>query len=374
MSTEAPSPIPANCLPSGVRSRIVEGVNGLSMHVLEAGRTGDPALILLHGFPEMAYSWREVMGPLANAGFHVVAPDQRGFGRTTGWDADYDSDITPFRNLNLVEDVCALMDALEIGQAAAVIGHDLGSAIAGYCAMTRPDRFAGVVMMSAPFTGVPSRPAAGPARPVDLDVALAALTPSRKHYVGYYSTPTAGPEMLGCPQGLHAFFRAYFHVKSGDWPGNAPHALAAMTAEALAELPTYYVMERTRGMAETVAPFMPTPAQIAACRWLPDDVLAVFSEDYARTGFQGGLNWYRIRTGLAHHAELAPLAGQKIEIPAAFIAGERDWGVHQSPGALEAMQRLCPRMAGVHLVPGAGHWVQQENPDAVVERLLDFLQ
>ena len=123
---------PANELPNGVRSRFVEDVNGLTMHVLESGFEDDvrPALLLLHGFPELAYSWRKIMIPLAAAGYHVIAPDQRGYGRTTGWDADYEGDLGSFRFLNLVQDAVALLSALGKRKVNAVIGHDFGSSVA----------------------------------------------------------------------------------------------------------------------------------------------------------------------------------------------------------------------------------------------------
>ena len=118
-------------LPAGIRSRYVENINGLRMHVLEAGfeTPGRPCVLLLHGFPELAYSWRKVMVPLASAGFHVVAPDQRGYGRTTGWRADYDGDLAPFRLLNLARDALGLVFALGHRTVAAVVGHDFGSPV-----------------------------------------------------------------------------------------------------------------------------------------------------------------------------------------------------------------------------------------------------
>src|SRR2546430_7841692 len=148
-------------LPAGVRSRLVHNINGLTMHVLEAGHAGAgrPCLLLLHGFPELAYSWRKVMLPLAAAGFHVVAPDQRGYGRTTGWDAGYDGDLNSFRILNVVKDALALVFALGHRSVAAVVGHDFGSPVAADCALARPDVFRSVVMMSAPFAGPPTVPA-----------------------------------------------------------------------------------------------------------------------------------------------------------------------------------------------------------------------
>ena len=148
----------STALPAGVRSRFVEGVNGLRMHVLEAGEPGRPMLLLLHGFPELAYSWRKVIGPLAGLGYYVVAPDQRGYGRTTGWDADFDGDLFSYRKLNLVRDALALVNALGYREVEAVIGHDFGSTVAGWAAVVRPDVFRRAVMMSASFSGAPQLP------------------------------------------------------------------------------------------------------------------------------------------------------------------------------------------------------------------------
>src|SRR4051794_23125531 len=136
-------PLPASVLPAGVRSRFVDGINGLRMHVLEAGygAKGRPLVLLLHGFPELAYSWRKVMPALAEAGCHVVAPDQRGYGRTTGWDPRYDGDLGSFRILNIVRDAIGLIMALGHRSVAAVVGHDFGSPVAAYCALVRPDVF-----------------------------------------------------------------------------------------------------------------------------------------------------------------------------------------------------------------------------------------
>ena len=147
-------------LPPGVRSQMVNGINGLAMHVLEAGFEvkGRPCLLLLHGFPELAYSWRKIMLPLAAAGYHVVAPDQRGYGRTTGWDHAYDGNLSSFSLPNLVCDALELVSALGYRSVAAVIGHDFGSPVAAYCALSRPDVFRSVAMMSAPFAGTPPSP------------------------------------------------------------------------------------------------------------------------------------------------------------------------------------------------------------------------
>ena len=378
MMKSDPDPLP---LPEGIRSRLIENVNGLTMHVLEAGAEGRPCLLLLHGFPELAFSWRKVMLPLAAAGFHVVAPDQRGYGRTTGWQDGYDADLMPFRMLNVVKDALALVFALGYRSVSAVIGHDFGSPVAAYCALARPDVFRSVVMMSAPFPGPPSLPF-GAARgapnamtaPPNVLEDLAALRRPRKHYHWYYSTREADADMRNAAQGIHAFLRGYYHHKSADWKANRPFRLAAWSASELAQLPTYYVMDLARGMAETVAAEMPPADEIARCAWLTEAELGVYSAAFARTGFQGGLNWYRCRTAGKPNADLGLFSGRTIDQPSCFIAGASDWGVYQKPGDFEDMQaRACTHMRGCHLIEGAGHWVQQERPAEVTALLLGFL-
>jgi pimeloyl-ACP methyl ester carboxylesterase len=364
----------AAALPVGMRVRRVEGVNGLSVRLLEAGAADRPAVVLLHGFPELAWSWRKVMPALAAAGFYVVAPDQRGYGGTTGWDVRFDGDLASFRQLNLAQDIVELVFALGRREVAAVVGHDFGSTVAAHCALIRPDVFRRVIMMSAPFAGAPDpQPVASQGRG-DIHAELARLTPPRKHYQWYFSSRSADADLMGAPQGLHAFLRAYYHAKSADWAGNQPQRLAGWRADDLARLPDYYVMPLAETMPGAVERHMPTAAEIAACRWLPDDDLAVYVREFARTGFQGGLNWYRCGTSGLVAKDLRLFAGRKIDVPAAYIAGAADWGVYQSPGAFEAMQeRACSRFLDVELVAGAGHWVQQEQPEATVAALLRFL-
>jgi pimeloyl-ACP methyl ester carboxylesterase len=362
-------------IPDGIRSRFVDNVNGLRVHLLEAGFEAKdrPCVLLLHGFPELAYSWRKVMPPLASAGYHVVAPDQRGYGRTTRWDAGYDGDLSSFSLLNMVRDALGLVSALGYRSVAAVVGHDAGSPVAAWCSLIRPDVFPRVVMMSAPFAGPPALPL-NTSLP-GIDGPLAALARPRKYYQTYYSTREADPNMRKCPQGLHAFFRAYYYYKSADWKGNKPFPLKARTAEELAQLPTYYVMDLDKGMAETVAEHMPSAAEIAACKWLTDEELDVYAAEYGRTGFQGGLQFYRRGRDARLNAELTLYSGRTIDVPSSFIAGKSDWGVYQTPGAVERMRSsACTRMLGFHLVDGAGHWVQQEQPEIVSNLLLDFLK
>jgi len=376
-------PYEPGVLPPGVRSRFVDNNNGCIMHVLEAGheRPGRPCVLLLHGFPELAYSWRKQLPFLAALGFHVVAPDLRGYGRSGGADVRYDDDLLPYGFVNRVADAVGLVKALGHEHVAAVIGHDYGSPVAAWCALLRPDVFRSLVMMSAAFPGPPGLPTGTAGTPAKgtlplagIPESLAALPRPRKHYRWYYATREANHDMWHCPQGVHDFLRAYFHYKSGDWPGNEPFTLDSWAAGELAKMPTYYVMDRDQDMAQTVAPEMPTPAQVAACRWLTEPELDVYAAEYRRTGFQGGLQGYRTGTDPHFAGELKAFAGRTMAVPALFVAGARDWGAYQSPGALERMTReVCTRMAGTHFVEGAGHWVQQEQGDAVNRLLSQFL-
>ena len=377
------APLERAALSPGIDSRFVRNINGLDMHLLEAGygSPGRPLVLLLHGFPELAYSWRKVMLPLAAAGFHIVAPDQRGYGRTTGWDSDYDGDLSSFRILNAVRDAVGLVSALGYRNVALVAGHDFGASVAAWCALVRPDVFQSVALMSAPFAGPPPLPFDSANNPpqqttsaLSIHQELARLDRPRKHYQWYYSTRQANADMRDCPQGVHAFLRGYFHHKSADWTDNKPFPLRSWTADELAKMPTYYIMELNKNMAETVAAEMPSAAQIAACRWLPEHELAVYGAEYERTGFQGGLQWYRSRTEGRYDSELQLFSGRTIDVPSMFIAGKSDWGTYQRPGNFERMQEsACSRMLGCHLIDGAGHWVQQEQPERVSALLIEFL-
>jgi pimeloyl-ACP methyl ester carboxylesterase len=236
--------------------------------------------------------------------------------------------------------------------------------------------------MSAPFAAPPALPfdtADNPSQPKPTDNSihdeLAKLDRPRKHYQWYYSTRPANADMWHCPQGVHAFLRGYFHYKSADWTGNKPFPLKSWIASELAKMPTYYIMDLDKNMAETVAPEMPSAADIASCQWLAESELRVYSSEYERTGFQGGLQWYRARTQGLYDAELELFSGRTIDVPSIFIAGKSDWGTYQRPGNFERMQQsACTRMLGCHVIDGAGHWVQQEQPERVTELLLEFIQ
>ena len=380
-------------IPAGIRSRQIANVNGMTAHILEAGyeTPGRPAVLLLHGFPELAFSWRKVMPSLAAAGYHAIAPDQRGYGRTIGWDDSYDADPDPFRILNMTRDAIGLVYALGHRSVAMVVGHDAGAPVAAWTALIRPDIFRSVTIMSSPFEGAPSLPfdtaPLDPAKAAplprtavtddELDAELAKLNPARKYYQNYQRTRGANDDMLHAPQCLHAFFRAYYFYKSADYKGNNPHPLKSRTAEEMAQIPTYYVMEKDKGMAATVAPFIPPADYIASCKWLTEAEVDVYATEYARTGFTGALQGYRVRRGSDPKsiAEMHTFSGRTIDVPSQFIAGKSDWGVYQTPGAVDKMRSsACTHMVGFHLLDGAGHWVQQEQAELVSALLVKFLR
>lgn len=372
-------PLDSTVLPDGIRARYVRA-NGLQMHILEAGfeTPNRPCVVLLHGFPELAYSWRKNMLPLAEQGFHVIAPDQRGYGRTTGWAQGYDIDLHSFGILNLVEDVVSLVTALGHRQVYAIVGHDSGVQVAATAALVRPDIFRSLVLMSAPYPGAPERRLGTPGTASALQddpihQALAQLPRPRKHYQLYYSTREANTDLCSAPQGLHDFLRAYFHYKSADWEGNHPFPLSSWTAEEAAKIPTYYMMDLELDMPATVAPFMPSAEQVRACTWLTEPELEVYTGEFERSGFQGGLNWYRCGTNGLNAQETLLFSGRAIDVPTWFVAGKRDWCPYQLPGYLDAMaQQATSDFRGCFFVEGAGHWVQQEQPELVNRLLLRF--
>ncbi|MBO1358915.1 alpha/beta hydrolase [Acetobacter sacchari] len=378
-------PYGGGTLPKEIRSRMIRGVNGLDVHILEAGHEspGRPLALLLHGFPDLAYGWRHVMPILTDAGYHVVAPDQRGYGRTTGWVDGYDAPLEPFSLLNMTRDVLGLVSALGYRRTAMLVGHDFGSPVAAYCALARPDVFPSVVLMSAPFPGPPTFPfdTAEQEEPSvrpntdnqKLAAALAALDPPRKYYQQYLSARPANDDLWHPPQGLHGFLRAFFYVKSADWPGNKPYPLKGRTAADLAQMPTYYVMELRKTMPETVAPFEPSAAEVQACKWLTEPELGVYTDEYDRTGFQGALQAYRVVSDPGLNAELRLFSGKTIDVPSLFIGGRSDWGTYAAPDALDLMRtKATTKIGEIELIDGAGHWIQQEQPARLGMLLLAF--
>jgi len=386
----APTPsndFPPLPLPSGLSQNYVYcPSNGLTFHILEAGYTPkrDRSLVLLvHGYPELAFSWRKIMPALADAGYYVVAFDQRGYGRTTGWDTSpyAQVDMSQFSMTSIVRDAVTLVHALGHRQVKCIVGHDFGAVTASMCALTRPDFFKSVIMMSHPFKAPAALPfdlAHGegdhPEPALDIETELAKLQPPRKHYKWYNSTKDAGLEWSTPAQGLHDFLRGYLHVKSADWKQNQPHPLKKWSAEELAKMPYYYIMPLNKSMPDTIADMMANEDASTTKRWMSDEDLAVYVQEWSRTGFQGGLNYYRTSTDPAKMEDVQMFAGKKIECPSSFISGLQDWGNYQQPGAIEAYKKSCSDFRGVKFIDGAGHWPQQEQPGSVAKEIIHFLQ
>ncbi|KAF2019818.1 alpha/beta-hydrolase [Aaosphaeria arxii CBS 175.79] len=385
-SPSAKASLPPLPLPADIKENYAHCPTiGLTFHFLEAGYTPErnkPLILLVHGYPELAFSWRKVMPSLAAAGYYVVAYDQRGYGRTTGWDDSTfaKTDLSQFTKTQLVQDAVALVYALGYREVKCIVGHDFGAVTASICALTRPDFFKSTVHMSHPFkmhSGLPFNTAHGDDQDttpgVDIQRELAKLPEPRKHYKWYNSTAVAAFQWSVPLQGLEDFLRGYLHVKSADWEGNKPFPLDGWKATELAKMPYYYIMPLHKSMPETIASMMETEDANKTKTWMPEEDLAVYVQEWSRTGFQGGLNWYRTTTDPSKTKDLDLFAGKKIECPVTFISGAQDWGNYQEPGALENYPNSCLQFKGVHLIPGAGHWPQQEQPEKVVDAILNFL-
>ena len=332
------------------------------MHVLEAGfeTPGRPAVLMIHGFPELAYSWRKVMLPLAAAGYHVFAPDLRGYGRTSG------TDVHVRRRPRAVPDAersratwSALVSALGYRSVAAIVGHDFGSPRRRPGArVVRPDIFRSVVMMSAPFGGPPALPfntadaaAAAPHRRRDhIYDELAKLKPPRKHYQRYYSTREANENMWHAAAGRPRLpARLLPHEErrlETEQAGTARGADRRGVGEAAALLRHGPRQRhgRDRWRAE-----MPSAAEIAANSGCPTPSCVSTARNTDEPASRAGCRAIAAAGG-RYASELQLFAGRTIDVPSMFIGGKSDWGVYQNPGALERMQKTaCTQMLGVHL-------------------------
>jgi pimeloyl-ACP methyl ester carboxylesterase len=306
-------------------------VNGIRMRVAQQG--SGPLVLLCHGWPESWYSWRHQLSALAAAGYRAVAPDMRGYGGT-----EAPAEIERYTQLHLVGDMVELVQALG-EQQAVIVGHDWGAPVAWHAALLRPDVFRAVVGMSVPF--------APPGR-VEFLGALAQQGVSN-FYMQYFQAPGVAEAEL--ERDVEASIRRLLYSGSGDAPGAV-----------------LFGMLRGPGLLDnTVAP----PALPG---WLTPADIAYMAGEFRRTGFRGGLNWYRT---IARSWELlAPWRGQVIRQPSLFIAGARDDVLRfpTSAAQIDRFGRTLPGLRGCHMLQGVGHWVQQERPGEVNALLLDFLQ
>jgi pimeloyl-ACP methyl ester carboxylesterase len=306
--------------------------NGIELQVTEAGERGRPLVVLCHGWPELAYSWRHQLPALADAGFHAVAPDQRGYGDSTRPDSIEDYDIA-----HLTGDLIGLLD--HYGEEQAVfVGHDWGSMLVWQMAQRFPERVRAVVGMSVPF--LPRTPM----RPTEL---WRQAFGDRFFYILYFQEPGVAEAELGAD--ARATMRQLLWSASGDAPESKLGLLKA---------------EPDTGFLTGLAP---APAELPA--WLTEDDVEVFGSTFARTGFTGGINWYR---NFDRNWELsAEWAARKVTMPSMFVTGEKDAVRKMAPEHF--MADWCTDFRGSTIVPGAGHWVQQERPAEVNRALLDFL-
>lgn len=373
-------------LPQGISEDYIDCTSscGLNFHILKAGEPTNPLILFCHGYPELAYSWRKIMPSIASKGYYCVAMDQRGYGRTTGWDQKpFDEvDLNEYTITNLVRDLVCLVYGLGYTSVHTIIGHDFGGVSSAATALMRPDIFKSTIQMSHPYHAPPTPPnQKNPSNPkLDIQAELAKLDPPRKHYKWYNSTSTAASHWDNPQQGLETYLRGYFHLKSATWRHNDPHPLSEWSAAALEEMPEYYIMRQSDSFPETVARNMEGENPHATETWLSPESIGVYVSEWQRTGFQGALNWYRAQTASTKQSakDLFLFSGRKIEVPVAFISGKQDWGNYQQPGALESyedegsVKKGCYR--GAKLIDRAGHWVQQEQPEEVIEAIGKFLE
>jgi pimeloyl-ACP methyl ester carboxylesterase len=307
--------------------------NGIQIHIVEAG--AGPLVVLCHGFPESWYSWRHQLAALAAARFHAVAPDMRGYGRT-----DRPEAVDQYTLFHLVGDTVGLADALG-AETAVVAGHDWGAPVAWHAALWRPDSFRGVIGLSVPF-----RP-----RSPDRPTTAMPQTDDEIFYQLYFQEPGVAEAEFERDPGL--FLRATLYALSGDMPPG---------------LRSFGMVPRKGGLLRPGLPPPPLPA------WLAKADLDFYAGEFARTGFRGGLNWYR---NIDRNWELlAPFAGAPVAVPALYIAGERD-PVLSFPGMdrlIPNLAKFVPQLRRTIILPGCGHWTQQERAAEVSAAMIDFLR
>ncbi|TPP10363.1 alpha/beta fold hydrolase [Rhizobium glycinendophyticum] len=311
--------------------------NGLAMHVEERGE--GPLILLAHGFPETSHAWRHQLAALAAAGFHAVAPDMRGYGET-----ESPSEINRYSTLDLVGDLVGLLDSLE-RENAILVGNDWGSTIAWQAALLRPDRFKGVVAIGVPMMDNPPVP----------PTTLFPETPDARFYLLHFQEPGVAEAEL--ERDIEATLRKILFAASRDagprQPGDDtpnPFSMVARDCGLLGPLPM--------------------PARLPA--WLSEADLARYVAAFARSGFRGGLNYYRNLDANWNYQRA--LAGLKVQVPALYMVGEQDVGL-SIPGMQEviaSMPRLVPELRKSVTIADCGHWAPQEKPDEVTAAILDF--
>lgn len=303
--------------------------NGVEIETFIAGR-GTP-VVLCHGFPEVAYSWRHQVGPLVDAGYRVIVPNQRGFGASSR-----PVEVEAYDLDSLSGDIVGLLDALG-EERAVLVGHDWGAPVVWHTALRHPERVLGVTSLSVPHGRRGSVP--------PLEAMRAAAGPGFVHYIDYFQTPgVAEAEFEG---DVRASLLGFIWSISGDAPKEARFRPIPVGG---------------RFIDSITVPLALPP-------WLSEADLAVYVEAFERSGFRGGLNWYR---NVARNWERSSdLAEAKISQPALFITGSRDPA--RNPAAIKRLREVVPHLVGTHILEGCGHWTQQERPHDVNRLLRDWL-
>jgi pimeloyl-ACP methyl ester carboxylesterase len=329
-----PSLGPSHDHPHAIRHRMIR-TNGIAMHVAEAGE--GPTVLLVHGFPELWYSWRHQLPALAGAGFHVVAPDLRGHGHT-----DAPAEAVSYSLRNQLADLTGLLDALGV-HAAAIVGHDQGAGIAWAAAQLIPDRFPAVVALGAPYAE---------RTPVPLTEYIRQNNPGRFNVVLYFQEPGVAEAELDAD----------------------PARTLRMTMYALSgQAPPELVERWLTGTPEGSGYLDPLPDPGPPSRWsdwLTNKELAYYVRQFSRTGFAGAIGRYRARD--FDWSDLPEEGTLQVTQPALFVTGELDSAYRFS--SLEPMREMVPGLRGITVLPGCGHWTQQERPEEVNRGLVDFLR
>jgi pimeloyl-ACP methyl ester carboxylesterase len=323
-----------------ITHRVVE-TNGLRMHLAEAGH--GPLVILCHGFPESWYSWRRQITALAEAGYHVVAPDQRGYGQTTAPER-----IDEYTLLHLVGDMVGLVGAVS-DKTAVIVGHDWGAPVAWHAALMRPDVFRGVVGLSVPY-----RPRGG-VRPTS----VMAQTPDAIFYQLYFQEP--GVAEADLERDPKATIRRVLYWASGEARDPARGSVGSGDVG---------MVPRATGLVNSRPD--PDPGSLPA--WLGPEEIDFYAGEFARAGFRGGLNWYR---NIDRNWELtAPWQDAQIHQRSLFIAGAKDPVITGLLGGkrVAEMKRVLPNLKEKLIIEGAGHRIQQERPEEVNAALIRFLK
>jgi pimeloyl-ACP methyl ester carboxylesterase len=316
-----------------VTHRMIE-TNGVRLHVAEQGE--GPLIILCHGFPECWYSWRHQLRALAKAGFHAVAPDLRGYGRS-----DRPEEVEKYTVLHDIGDIVGLVDALG-AQQAVIAGHDIGTTVAWQAALLRPDRFRGVIALGPPFR--PRASGSGSAPPTT----LMPRNENAVFYQLYFQTPEA-EAALG--RDIRRLFRSQFFSLSGDRPPSAGGGFPA-------------------GMVPRKGALLTDPASLPP--WIKETDIDVYVAEFTRSGFRGPLNWWR---NIDRSWELmAAFDGAAVTVPALYIVGDRDMLVAAFQQAIAKQSTLVPKLRPAMMLAACGHWTQQERAPEVSAAIIDFLR